>query len=117
MEECHDQVNWTLTSNNRTMQELIAQMSKKQLTIEIHRLGADYPVKSDQKASKKAAIKLLRRRVTTVVNALAIFGDIWRYLAIFGDIWRYLAIFGDIWRYLAIFGDIWRYLAIFGDIW
>ena len=57
------------------------------------------------------------RRVTTVVNALAIFGDIWRYLAIFGDIWRYLAIFGDIWRYLAIFGDIWRYLAIFGDIW
>ena len=61
MEECHDQVNWTLTSNNRTMQELIAQMSKKQLTIEIHRLGADYPVKSDQKASKKAAIKLLRK--------------------------------------------------------
>ena len=57
-----------------------------------------------------------RRRVTTVVNALAIFGDIWRYLAIFGDIWRYLVIFGDIWRYLAIFGDIWRYLAIFGDI-
>ena len=47
----------------------------------------------------------IKRRVTTVVNALAIFGDIWRYLAIFGDIWRYLAIFGDIWRYLAIFGS------------
>ena len=45
------------------------------------------------------------RRVTTVVNALAIFGDIRRYLALFGDIWRYLAIFGDIWRYLAIFGS------------
>ena len=44
-----------------TTQELVAQMSKKQLTIEIHRLGADYPVKSDQKASKKAAIKLLRK--------------------------------------------------------
>ena len=58
----------------------------------------------------------LCRKVVLLVNALAIFGDIWRYLAIFGDIWRYLAIFGDIWRYLAIFGDIWRYLAIFGDI-
>ena len=44
-----------------TTQELVAQMSKKQLTIEIHRLGADYPVKTDQKASKKAAIKLLRK--------------------------------------------------------
>ena len=44
-----------------TAQELIALMSKKQLTLEIHRLGADYPVKSDQKTSKKAAIKLLRK--------------------------------------------------------
>ena len=49
-------VNWTITFNNTRANR----PNEKQLMIEIHRLGADYPVKSDQKAAIKVLRKLLK---------------------------------------------------------